>query len=36
MGISNYTLKRIFNQTKNTLIGGKVERIILIADNDFL
>ena len=36
MGISNYTLKRIFNETKDTLIGGKVERIILIADNDFL
>ena len=36
MGISNYTLKRIFNETKDTLIGGKIERIILIGDNDFL
>ena len=36
MGISNFTLKRIYEQISPSLVNAKIERIINIADNAFL
>ena len=36
MGISNFTLERIYNEIKDKLINAKIERIISISDNSYL
>lgn len=36
MGISNFTLQRIFDSIHSDLIDAKIERIINISDNDYL
>lgn len=36
MGISNYTLTRIFNKIQNQIINSKIERIINISDNSYI
>lgn len=36
MGISNFTLTKIFNKISNSIINSKIERIITISENSYV